>query len=475
MESRLGASTKRGVLTLSGAGLAVTTVAAVAVAATSDDPPAAAASSARPAVTHPVRIDAGISQFAAGADGSLRAATDFDNTEGRHSVPVIQRVSANGVRLASQRVIPKSTKQVLYSGLRTALIPSGAVVAYHRDVVAERGPVDTTRADVAPPPIRLRSLALDGTVLADEALVTDGGEDFFAESAFGGPTGAAAVTVVGVRTRADDFQRRWLAFKPAGSTHFGTAVRAADFPDGEGPSEVVLGPDGGGAVVIGPPFETSVSAQPAVRRISPSGELGPPMPLPVPNGRLVGVDAAFGPTGTLLITIGTSKVGGDDGSKPAGLYAATLAPGATSPSAVVAVPGAVDSGGGDSPAVALGPDDRSVVVTPRQPSGIRVFEGTGADLHQTKTYPSSRRSSVEALFSPSGALSIIWAPQAEEVDRAGVSVASRTATGSLGPARLAVAKRKGGVGLSGAVQLVDGRVALAYGWGSRAYVGTLRP
>ncbi|MEN0014475.1 MAG: hypothetical protein AAGC46_13995, partial [Solirubrobacteraceae bacterium] len=145
-----------------------------------------------------------------------------------------------------------------------------------------------------------------------------------------GPTGAVAI--LSDRLVNGDTSQR-ITFRPAGSQVFTSATRLGPTVDwlsagssfNGARSRIALGPDGGGAILVLPDGNQRGAA--ALRRISPAGEIGPPIPTGLPEPAAVAGRIAFTPNGTLAVVLAAYNGNLDHPSTR--LYATSLTPGAT--------------------------------------------------------------------------------------------------------------------------------------------------
>lgn len=388
----------------------------------------------------------------AAADGSVRViATDANDTDSPATDfhADVQELSASGRRLR-RRPLPLPSRGFVIGGVATALTPDGAIVAYTEAEDGRTGAVHVVSSDRG------------GAVLADDTLPL--GPHPHVSSALTGPTGAAVVR--GVQDSPDpqlEQQPTWLAFRPAGATHFGAPFELATAADGLTTLDVVLGPDGGGWALGTPVAEPGAF----VRRISPQGFLGPRMPFALPAGLSVTAVGAVDASGTLVTALTTSpfKRPKQGATSPRdGLYVSTIAPSATAPTVPSKVARNAVRGASVYPTIAVGEGGYAMVGAPQGRDAFALYEGVHGELRPTALPPVRRSATPVALLAADGAATVIWASEIETPDREGrrrVLGMHRRAGGRFGRPQV-ISDPKRDVLLDGAELLPNGNVAVAY-------------
>lgn len=292
-----------------------------------------------------------------------------------------------------------------------------------------------------------------------------------------GPTGAALVIV---QRRSGGKYRVGYAFRPAGARTFGATVpltarsvagSGADFVGStDRTTEFVFafGPDGGAAVLALPDTERSGSAY--VRRISPTGQLGPRLDLGLGRRAAAHGRIAFGPTGAATAVVATREVGArTPASGKGGVFVTTLLPGATAAPAPQRLMAADINTFDGLLAVAAGPGERVAVLASAgngARSTTRLFASTGGAFSQVATLPTIFPRDLRLFARPSGAVTALWTAQAQdEFDDAGVYVSTWPAGGAFSAPRRVTPKQRRShvIELQEALALSDGRIAMTYG------------
>lgn len=272
-----------------------------------------------------------------------------------------------------------------------------------------------------------------------------------------------------------------IALRPAGATAFGkSAVIQSPAEIRAGLQfETILGPDGGGAVVVRPPdFH---KGRPYVRRLSPTGAVGPKIPIAARYETGARLAAAMGPSGTLVIAVLTDGPPNKKAAPPSDLVVTTLAPGA----AATTPPQRIDRGSqagasNENLAVAVGPDDHTVILAGSDPDtddiggpdsdviAQRIYEGTGAAVKLVDRLTAWFPSTARITLAPDGAVTAIWAEnqtQSAQGDHltAGIFGAHRAPGGAFSTPRLISSKAPfDGDRIQDLTQLADGRIAVQY-------------
>jgi hypothetical protein len=345
--------------------------------------------------------------------------------------------------------------------------PSSVLVTYN--------PVDRKGAGE----LRAFTVRADGSRTAAQRLTTAGADGFRDGDATVGPTGAVAMPFIEQRPHHGRIER--LAFRAAGSTSFGrkpaTLANEQALRDGVG-IETLLGPDGGGVVIFRP--GDLQKGPPYLRRLAPTGTLGPKLAIDAPLTTGATLSAAFAPSGALIIAVLT---GGPPypGPPNSSLMTSSLAPGApVIPPFKRIDSGSISSAANDNLAVAVGANDHTVILAGSDANtddiggagsdviAQRIYEGTGADValidSLTAWFPNTSR----VALAPDGAITAVWAEdqtQSAAGDHltAGIYGARRDPGGTFTTPRLLSTKAPfDGDRVEDLTQLDDGRVAVQY-------------
>ncbi|MDQ8045180.1 MAG: hypothetical protein AAGC46_13990 [Solirubrobacteraceae bacterium] len=240
--------------------------------------------------------------------------------------------------------------------------------------------------------------------------------------AFGvGPTGAVAIVTDGSLGGA---VRPRLSFRPSGQTAFtaptelGPTVsrREALFDAIVTRYDVLLGPDGGGVLLVQPGFgygSGNPHAKPYLRRILPSGQIGPHLSIPGLDRRdLFDATAEMNPDGTAVVVVTATRE--RPHSVPLELTStlryATLAPTAASVTAPRRLP-IPHSRDGASVVDVSGLGPHTVVLTAKdEHSPITVSEGLGSALPTpVGTIPAAFRTGVHMVQGADGGVTVTGA------------------------------------------------------------------
>lgn len=275
-----------------------------------------------------------------------------------------------------------------------------------------------------------------------------------------GPTGAVALRFL----RGGPNQAiQYLAFRPAGAQAFAEAIplgnarqsRLTDF-------HLTLGPDGGG-VLVGVP-KKALRTEPWARRIFPGGQLGKQLQTGFGVHDLTRVNAAYGPTGTLVLA--GASLDGIDGKPSSSLGVVSLPPSAETFTPVQRFEGRDFSAPDrENLSVVVGAGDRAVVAAGSGTDDLDVYEGPPAALVRTTTIDATFPFDGRVFLGADGALTAVWS----DVKAKGKSLA--------GPPVIRVARRAPGAtafaaphtalkvkaeqaSLRDAVLLRDGRLAV---------------
>lgn len=365
------------------------------------------ASPGAPAGSTPIP-SAYVDALAAGPDGSLALALSTSP-----SSSALGRLDPSGTFLAPVALLaPEAGKDGFQ--LR-ALTPDGGLAAVTWQLPGRRGRLALSELGPGGAAVATTPIPTWGTTGDPSAFVV-------------GPTGAMAV----MGPSADRGQPNpRVVFRPAGAPTFGPALhidptlaarrRKDRFTlDQTRRYELALGPDGGGAVLVSPGFVPA--SRPYLRRISPEGRLGPPIPIAVPTRDVSDLEAriVFGPSGTLVVALSTTAGYGEggDGAEVTdihddALWLTSLPPGASRTTRVRRLErGHQDGEDGDQSFrgdldLAVGPGDRVLLTAQRDHTGPGIYEGTPAAATRTAILTRAIDQSYYGVPGPDGSATVL--------------------------------------------------------------------
>jgi hypothetical protein len=385
-------------------------------------------------------------------DGSVHVATQGGSTT---AVAQLTALDANGAFGPAAPLLGRPARLRVLAPAVTA--DGGAVVVYAtgrrksaRTFFSSVGPTGTPLVTGAP------IVGLRGSGTGYPTVVT-------------GPTGAVAVAS---QSGFGEAVRPRLAFKPSGASHFAKAVAlgasvSAYRAEREQTAifQLALGPDGGGAVLTTPGGYPA--AAPFLRRISPTGVLGPRITVPV--GRHAGVQSQleFGPGGTLVVAGVYYDNKGKGGATVDRVFATSLAPGAAAVGPLQSLGRASDAAYvASAVTLAVGPGDRALVAFGASDHAMTVFEGAPGALQRVGSWPTYAPQDAFSVVAPDGGATVVWSQLGDSEDvpeslqvahRGPLSTAFDAPQPLLPPDPRAV-----GFTASTPVALPDGQLALAY-------------
>lgn len=254
--------------------------------------------------------------------------------------------------------------------------------------------VDAVPMDAASAPIPLSGFG--PTALPDSVTV--------------GPTGAVAITSTRTSTSG---AIPTLVFKPANTSTYGRGL-ALGPPLGPRKANVrtvvtnvVLGPDGGGAVLVQRVGRASTPA-PVIHRITPDGHLGRAIAVPIGSHFMTTASLAMAPSGTIAMLFDEDDAAPGKPERNR-VVLTTLPPGATA----TTVP--QDFGistspalGGADVAIAIGAGDQTAILAGPGNGGLRAFTGPLTALVARTPIPAKRPIDARVVVGPDGSPTAVW-------------------------------------------------------------------